>query len=123
MRPSPDPAPDFVGRDVLLLDLARDPARVRVLVGVGGIGKTRLAQEHLARTPPALTLRCALGGARTRDDVEQVIAEALALPVDAARTRLGPALDSLGDCVLFVDEAEGCADALVQALPGAGGRL
>jgi predicted ATPase len=117
MCPSPDPAPDFVGRDVLLQDLARDPARVRVLVGVGGIGKTRLAQEHLARTPPALTLRCALGGARTRDDVEQVIAEALALPVDAARTRLGPALDSLGDCVLFVDEAEGCADALAQALP------
>lgn len=106
-----------MGRDALLQDLANDPSRVRVLVGVGGIGKTRLALEHLARVPPALTLRCALGGARTRDDVEQAVAEAIALPVDTPRARLGLALDALGDCVLLLDEAEGCVDALAQVLP------
>lgn len=107
----------FVGREALLRVIAEDPARVRVLVGVGGVGKTRLALEHLARTPPALMLRCALGGARTRDDVEQVVAEAIALPVDAPRARLGLALDALGNCLLFFDEAEGCVDALAQVLP------
>ncbi len=116
----------FIGRDAELAEvLARFErgARLLVLVGPGGIGKTRLAREIARRVRDRDGRRAVaitLGTARTRSDVLQAAAGALGValaPQLDASDALALALRSRGPALLVVDEAEPVAREVADLLP------
>jgi transcriptional regulator with XRE-family HTH domain len=108
----PSPPASLLGRDsdlAALIRLIRSPAvRLVTLVGVGGVGKTRLAVEVAWRSGFPLAHLLDLSGLSAPDQVPGALAEALGVPrlgsasIAAVAARLGPA----GPRLLVLDSAE-----------------
>lgn len=118
--PANTPSPGFFGREDALARLAGPLPPLLSIVGISGIGKSRLVEE--AARPGWLLVR--LAGARTASDLRT----AVALAVDGRPRRDG--LDAVvellaGHPVVVFDEAETVLEPLrevvarLQALPGA----
>jgi predicted ATPase/DNA-binding SARP family transcriptional activator len=119
----------FVGRgpELAALDRATRTDRVVTVVGPGGVGKTRLVQELLARdegTDPAFVVE--LADLSTPDDVAVAVAGALGLRsaprggVAAIAERLGadPALLVLDNCEHLLATASELVGAVLARCPG-----
>ncbi len=106
----------FFGREDALaaLDAAwEDGARVQVLLGPGGMGKTRLALEHLERSRPRWdeVVRIDATHAPSTDALFVELGSALSVPMNPQRgepalTRLGRALARRGAALILVDNLE-----------------
>jgi predicted ATPase len=102
----------FVGRArelELLAELVRRGERLVTVVGPGGIGKTRLVEELLARLDGSHLVVADLTGARDVDAVRRLIALALdpAAPGEASSIEaIAGGLRARGDAVLFLDNCE-----------------
>jgi predicted ATPase len=86
-------------------------ARLVVLVGAGGLGKTRLARRYVADAiAPGPAWLCDLGEARTLDGLCAVVGRVLHVPLgeqlDGAVDRLGRALRALGPARVVLDELD-----------------
>lgn len=102
--------------------------RLVCLLGAGGIGKTRLAQELAMRMLPALSagavwvdLSRLAPAADAGTDAARAIAQAVGVQVRElagadAGLRLGASLSGLGSLLVLVDNAEHLADALAPLL-------
>ncbi|MCB9764759.1 MAG: tetratricopeptide repeat protein [Alphaproteobacteria bacterium] len=111
----------FIGRSAerARLTAALDDGRAAVLIGPGGIGKTRLAVEiAAARSEPALYVD--LAGARTDEDVCSAVLSALDAagrlgsdPVEAVGARLARE----GARTLILDNTERVAGPVAAAVP------
>jgi predicted ATPase/serine/threonine protein kinase len=115
----PAPGP-FIGREQELRALARafdDGARLVTLVGFGGMGKTRLAQQFAAQQLPGFEKDGGvwfvdLAECRTLEQVAKAVSQALdvQLPVNAASdatvTHAGRSLKSLGRALVVLDNFE-----------------
>ena len=104
----------FVGRHDALLDLAQrlnEGARLVSLLGIGGIGKTRLALRY-ARTwlgdYPGGAWFCDLSQARSQDGIVHAVAQALEVPLGKADPvqQLGAAIAGRGPCLVILDNYE-----------------
>ncbi|MCB9759705.1 MAG: winged helix-turn-helix domain-containing protein [Alphaproteobacteria bacterium] len=115
----------FLGRarDLAALErLVADGARAVCLLGPGGVGKTRLAQEWCAAQ--GAVVWCDLSEARTPEDVARAVATALNVPLAvsgdaaAAVARIGRALAARGPQRVVLDNLEQLAG-VVEAPLGA----
>ena len=104
----------FVGRASALQDLARcfdDGARLVCLLGIGGVGKTRLALRHargwLGNYPGGAWF-CDLSQARSLDSLVHAVAQCLEVPLGKADAvqQLGAAIAGRGPCLLILDNFE-----------------
>jgi hypothetical protein len=94
----------FVGRGQLVREIVEqlEHRRLVTLIGPGGIGKTRTAEEVVPQLGvPAAFVSCA--DARSEDEVDLAVARALGLPVQA---RPAASLARQGSLVLVLDECE-----------------
>ena len=118
----------FVGRHVELQrleDLAARGERLVTVVGPGGIGKTRLAAEHVRRLAgsgdPAALTSCDLIGVGEESGILRLLALALevAAPGDGALLQaIGGALRRRGDALLVLDNCEHAVAALAPVVLG-----
>ncbi len=114
----------FIGREHELLWLDRHgrqtPYRLCVVVGPGGVGKTRLIQEWVRQSLEidALASSCfiSLADATTRDDVLQACAQALEIaPVgDGALEQLVAAFTRRAGAVIVLDNCEQVTGAVTE---------
>ena len=104
----------FIGRRAALRELARrfdDGARLVSLLGIGGTGKTRLAQHFgwswLGDFPGGVWF-CDLSQARTLDGIVLAVAQGLDVPLgqDDPVARLGAALEGRERCLVIFDNFE-----------------
>ena len=104
----------FIGREAALRDLARRfdaGARMVSLLGIGGTGKTRLAQRYgwswLGDYPGGVWF-CDLAQARSLDGIVNAVAHGLDVPLgrDDPVAQLGAAIDRRGPCLLILDNFE-----------------
>ncbi|MEO7009742.1 MAG: AAA family ATPase, partial [Caldimonas sp.] len=104
----------FVGRSAALRELARRfdaGARLVSLLGIGGTGKTRLAQRfgwtELGDYAGGVWF-CDLSPARDLDGIVHAVAQGLDVPLgsDDPLAQLGAALDRRGPCLVIVDNFE-----------------
>ncbi len=104
----------FVGRAEALLGLERlldGPARLVTLLGIGGVGKTRLALRH-ARTwlgnYPGGAWFCDLSTARDREGIFSVVSRALNIQLETATPadQISMSLAARGPCLLILDNFE-----------------
>ena len=103
----------FVGRDDALQKLndALAEHRLLTLVGIGGVGKTRLA-THFARAWlgefPGGVAFCDLSKARSLDGVMVAVAQALDISLGKSdpAAQLADAIASRGDCLIILDNFE-----------------
>lgn len=121
-------SPTLIGREHelggLLAALERG-RRLVVLVGIGGIGKTRLALEatrRLEASSARRVIRCSVAQARGLRDVCSAFADAIGVPLPAAAddaaalAQLGACADALGDAVVVLDNVEHLVDIAVRCL-------
>jgi predicted ATPase/class 3 adenylate cyclase/Tfp pilus assembly protein PilF len=115
----------FIGREAALRELARRfeaGARMISLLGIGGTGKTRLAQRYgwswLGDFPGGVWF-CDLSQARNLDGIVHAVAHGLDVPLgrDDPVAQLGAAIDRRGPCLLILDNFEQVA-ALAPATVG-----
>ena len=104
----------FVGRNEPLAELARryhHGARLVSVLGIGGVGKTRLAlrfARHWQGDYPGGAWFCDLSSARGLDGLLKATAQGLGLPlgkVDPA-LRVGEAIAARGACLVILDNFE-----------------
>lgn len=104
----------FVGRMDALDELARhfaSGARLVSVLGVGGVGKTRLAQRFgwifLGEFPGGVWF-CDLSQASTFDGLVHAVAQGLGMPLlkGNAVTQLGAAIAGRGACLVILDNFE-----------------
>ncbi len=111
--PWPREPTGFYGREEDLAAIGalfRADARLVTLVGLGGIGKTRLAVRH-ARTSGRRAVFCELGEAREASALYQAVAGPLGVTLDgvldlAAAERIGRALAEAGPLLLVIDDLD-----------------
>jgi predicted ATPase/class 3 adenylate cyclase/Flp pilus assembly protein TadD len=104
----------FVGRTMELRRLAQvyeDGSRLVNLIGIGGIGKTRLSRQYARAwlgSFPGGAWFCDLSTARTVDGIALAVAQALDVPLGGADPvqQLGEVLRGRGDCLLLLDNFE-----------------
>jgi predicted ATPase/class 3 adenylate cyclase/Tfp pilus assembly protein PilF len=115
----------FIGREAALRELTRrfeGGARMISLLGIGGTGKTRLAQRYgwswLGDFPGGVWF-CDLSQARDLDGIVNAVAHGLDVPLgrDDPVAQLGAAIDRRGPCLLILDNFEQVA-ALAPATVG-----
>ena len=104
----------FVGRSAALdavWQAFESGSRCVSLLGLGGVGKTRLAQRfgwaRLGDFPGGVWF-CDLAAASSPEDVCQAVADVLNVPLDRAdaATRIASVLASRGRCLLILDNFE-----------------
>lgn len=111
----------FIGRRAELRLLEEDEARLRVLVGLAGVGKSRLALRHAESCAMRgeRVVWVDLGGVDRIDGATTSIARALAIDANAGQdeveARLGRIL-ARDETLLVLDNADGVADALGRVL-------
>lgn len=110
------PPTSFVGRDddLAVVRRALERHRLVTIVGLGGIGKTRLVEELVRRTPARNTLRVSLSGLEEPARFEIHVATQLKLFVeegDAVAKVLAAAIGAR-NVVLTIDAAETALDAV-----------
>lgn len=111
----------IVGRDETidrLLELVEDRSIVTI-VGPGGVGKTRLAQEVVARLPSRSPVFVDLVPVRDGGFVVDAVLAALGADTDAATSRLDAAVASLAQRprVVVLDNCEQVVDAVAALVP------
>ncbi|MEO7939083.1 MAG: tetratricopeptide repeat protein [Burkholderiaceae bacterium] len=104
----------FFGRDQALRDLAerlRSGARLISILGLGGIGKTRLVTRFgwrwLGDFPGGVWF-CDLSQARSLDGIHFAVAHALEIPLNTGdpATQLGHVIAGRGQCLMILDNFE-----------------
>jgi predicted ATPase/class 3 adenylate cyclase/Flp pilus assembly protein TadD len=104
----------FVGREDALQALQKvldGPTRLTTLLGIGGIGKTRLALRH-ARTwlgdYPGGAWFCDLSTSRGVDGIVNAVAQALDIPLGKLDPvqQIGAAISARGPCLVILDTFE-----------------
>ena len=122
----------FIGRGVELAHieaLLADRARLISLMGVAGVGKSRLAAEVARRQIDGYDAggglwRCALAEAGSLDDAISAVAKVLdvrlggAASADTAARQLGDAMSGRGPMLLLLDDADEVGAALGPVLSG-----
>lgn len=114
----PDESDEFVGRAGELQALAARfdrGARLVTLLGIGGIGKTRLARRFARGWRgefPGGVWFCDLSAARSADGLAHAMAQALDVPLGKAdpMRQLGAAIAGRGRCLLIADNVEQVAE-------------
>ena len=105
----------FVGRadDLSRIRDALEARRHATLVGIGGIGKTRLAAEIQAERTAAgrAVVFCDLSVAQTASHALEILADALAVPGAKDLAQLGT-LAARRDALVVVDNAESALDSV-----------
>lgn len=104
----------FIGREAALRTLAEHfehGARLVTLAGMGGIGKTRLAQRYARMwlgDYPGGAWFCDLSPARSVDGVLHAVAQGLSVPLGRADPvhQLGAAIAGRGHCLVILDNFE-----------------
>lgn len=104
----------FVGRREVLVTLAArfdDGARLVTVLGIGGIGKTRLAlryaRDWLGNYPGGAWF-CDLSSARSLDGIVHAVAQGLDVPLGKTDPvqQLGAAIAGRGNCLVVLDNFE-----------------
>ena len=116
----------FFGRGTELAavgaSLAASAHRLVTLKGPGGVGKTRLADEVLARAPqgdwPGGIWRCTLTAARAKGDLVESLRAVLGARLSEAAPLqgLGHALRERGRCLLLLDNLEQIIEPAAEAI-------
>ena len=104
----------FVGRGEALKTLAArfdDGARLVSVLGIGGIGKTRLALRYARDwlgSYPGGAWFCDLSSARSLDGIVHAVAQALDVPLSTSDPvrQLGAAIAGRGECLIILDNFE-----------------
>ncbi|MEQ1571621.1 MAG: winged helix-turn-helix domain-containing protein, partial [Myxococcota bacterium] len=111
-RPLPAERDVFVGRasELAALEVALEGARAVTVVGIGGVGKTRLVRHLLHQVGQRFGERipCELEEARGLDGVVGAVSEALDVPLRSGDPieQLGRAIAARGRCLVVLDNFE-----------------
>jgi len=125
--PPSDDSDPLVGRDTELAtleEMAANGGGALLVVGPGGVGKTRLARAGLARLAERFAGRawfCSCAADRSADHLVRRVSEVLGLqtptgPTEEAALRVGRVLRARGPCLLVLDNLEQLAEVATPVL-------